>query len=59
MKTKYGVETEEKVIHPKTSPPGDLSHIQSPNPVIIVEAKKCLLTEPENTEADADSQPFD
>jgi hypothetical protein len=30
--------------HPETAPPGDPSHIQSPNPDAIVDAGKCLLT---------------
>ena len=30
--------------HSETAPPGDPSHIQSPNPDTIVDAKKCLLT---------------
>jgi hypothetical protein len=30
--------------YPETAPPGDPSHIQSPNPDTIVEANKCLLT---------------
>jgi hypothetical protein len=30
--------------HPETAPLGDLSHIQSPNPDIIVDANRCLLT---------------
>ena len=30
--------------HPDTAPPGDLSHIQPPNPDTIVEANKSLLT---------------
>ena len=41
--TKYGVETEAKAI-PETAPPGDPSHIQSPNPHTIVDTNKCLLT---------------
>ncbi|KRY94190.1 hypothetical protein T11_4960 [Trichinella zimbabwensis] len=28
----------------KTAPPGDPSHIQTPNQDTIVDAKKCLLT---------------
>ena len=36
--TKYGAEIEGK------APPGDLFHIQSPNPDTIVYANKCLLT---------------
>jgi hypothetical protein len=31
--------------HPETAPPGDPSHIQSPNPDTIENANKCLLTE--------------
>jgi hypothetical protein len=27
-----------------TSPPGDPSHIQTPNPDAVVDARKCLLT---------------
>ena len=30
--------------HPDTAPPGDPSHIQSPNPGTIVDANKYLLT---------------
>jgi hypothetical protein len=30
--------------HPETGPPGDPSHMQSPNPDTIVDANKCLLT---------------
>ena len=30
--------------HPETAPPRDPSHIQSPNPDTIVDAKTCLLT---------------
>jgi hypothetical protein len=30
--------------HSETAPPGDQSHIQSPNPYTIVDASKCLLT---------------
>ena len=36
--TKCGAKTDGKV------PPGDLSHIQFPNPNTIVDANKCLLT---------------
>lgn len=51
--TKYGreemqrqrVEQRLKERPSKTVPPGDLSHIQSPNPDTIVDAKKCMLTE--------------
>jgi hypothetical protein len=28
---------------PETAPPGDPSHMKTPNPDTIVEAKKCLL----------------
>jgi hypothetical protein len=42
--TKFGAETEGKVIHTVTVPPGDPSHIQLPNPDTIVNANKCLLT---------------
>jgi hypothetical protein len=35
---------EEGPSHPETAPPGDPSHIQSPNPDTIVDANKCLLT---------------
>jgi hypothetical protein len=35
METKSGAET---------APPGDPSHIQSPNPDTIVDAKKCMLS---------------
>ena len=28
----------------ETAPPGDPSHIQSPNPDTVVDANKCLLT---------------
>jgi hypothetical protein len=41
--TKCGAETKRKG-HPETAPPGDPSHIQTPNPDTIVDAKKCLLT---------------
>ena len=27
-----------------TAPPGDPSYMQTPNPEIIIDAKKCLLT---------------
>ena len=37
--TKCGAETEEKTIQ-KPPPPGDPSHIQSPNPDTIVDANK-------------------
>ena len=30
--------------HPETTLPGDPSHIQTPNPDFIADAKKCLLT---------------
>jgi hypothetical protein len=30
--------------HPETSPPGDPSYIQSPNPDTIVDAKQYMLT---------------
>ena len=30
--------------HPVTVPPGDPSHIQSPNPDTVVDAEKCMLT---------------
>jgi hypothetical protein len=30
--------------HPETAPPGDPSHIQSPNSDTIVDARKCMLT---------------
>ena len=30
--------------HPETAPPGDPSHMQTPNPDTIADAKKCLLT---------------
>jgi hypothetical protein len=43
METKCGTETERKG-HPEISPPEDQSHIKSPNPDTIVDAKKCLLT---------------
>jgi hypothetical protein len=39
IETKCGAETEGKA-----APPGDPSHIQSPNPDTIVDAKKCMLT---------------
>ena len=54
--------------HPETVPPGDPSHIQSPNPDAIVHAQKCMLTGAvserpcqslRNTESDACSQPLD
>jgi hypothetical protein len=31
--------------HPETAPPGDPSHIQSPNLDVIMNARKCLLIE--------------
>ena len=31
--------------HPETAPPGDLCHIQSPNPDTVVKANKNMLTE--------------
>jgi hypothetical protein len=31
--------------HPETTLPRDPSHLQTPNPYIIVDVKKCLLTE--------------
>ena len=34
----------EKKDHPETAPPGDPSHIETPNPDNIAHAKKCLLT---------------
>jgi hypothetical protein len=37
-----GAETEGKAI--QTAPPGDLSHMQTPNPDSIADDKKCLLT---------------
>jgi len=39
--TMSGAETEGVVT--QTSPPGDSSHMQPPNPVMIADAKKCLL----------------
>jgi hypothetical protein len=39
--TKCGAETKG---HPETVPPGHPSHIQTPNPGTLVNAKKCLLT---------------
>jgi len=45
METKCGVETPDvRKGHPETAPPGDPPHIQSPNPVTIVDVKKYLLT---------------
>jgi hypothetical protein len=41
--TKCGAETEGKAIQ-ETAPPGDPSHIQTPNTDTIVDAEKCLLT---------------
>jgi hypothetical protein len=43
METKCGPETEGNAI-PETAPPGDPSHVPTPNPDIIEETKKCLLT---------------
>ena len=44
-KKKCGSETEGKTIqHPETALPRDPSHIQSPNPDTIIDAKKCMLT---------------
>ena len=43
--TKCGAETEGRKGHPETAPPGDPSHTQTPNTDIIVDAKKCLVTE--------------
>ena len=40
--TKFRAEIEGKTI--QTVPPGDPSHIQSPNPDTIVDTNKCLLT---------------
>ena len=37
--TKSGAETEGKA-----APPGDPSHMQTPSPDTIADAKKCLLT---------------
>ena len=42
--TKNGAETEGKAIQ-RTALPGDPSHMQTPNPDTIADAKKCLLTE--------------
>ena len=41
--TKSGTETEGKAIQ-ETTPPGDPSHMQTPNPDTIADVKKCLLT---------------
>jgi hypothetical protein len=41
--TKFVAETEERA---ETAPPGDPSHIQTPNPDTIAYASKILLTEP-------------
>ena len=41
--TKCGAEAEGKAIQ-RLFPTGDPSHIQTPNPDTIVDAKKCLLT---------------
>ena len=43
MEIKCGAETEEKV-HLETAPHANPSHIKSPNPDTIVDAKKCLMT---------------
>jgi hypothetical protein len=43
METMCGGETEGKAIQ-KLHPPGNPSHILTPNPYIIMDAKKCLLT---------------
>jgi hypothetical protein len=43
MGTKCGAETEERP--PRDCPPGDPSYIESPNPDMILDAKKSLLTE--------------
>ena len=40
--TKCGAETEGMNYYPETAPPGDPSHIQSPNPDTTVDANKCL-----------------
>ena len=42
--TKCGAETEGMTEHPETAPPGDPSHIQSPNPDTTVDANNCFLT---------------
>jgi hypothetical protein len=34
-------------IDPETSSPGDPSHLHSANPDTVVDANKCLLTEPD------------
>jgi hypothetical protein len=39
--TKFRAESKD---HPETAPPGDPSHRQPPKPIIIVDAKKSLLT---------------
>ena len=41
--TKFRAETEGKTIQ-RLSPPGDPSHIQSPNTDTILVAKKCMVT---------------
>ena len=38
------MELENIILSLETAPPADPSHIQSPNPDTIVDAKKCLLT---------------
>ena len=44
IETKFGAEMEGIKDHPETAPPGDPSHMQTPNPDSIVDANKCLLT---------------
>ena len=43
IEIKFGAETEGTTIK-ETAPPGDPSHKQPPNPDIIVDANKSLLT---------------
>jgi hypothetical protein len=42
IEIKYGTETEGMTIQ-RLPPPGDPSHIESPNPDTIVDANKCFL----------------
>jgi hypothetical protein len=42
--TKYSWKEIQRKFHPEPAPPGDPSHIQTPNPDTIADAKKCLLT---------------
>jgi hypothetical protein len=45
MGAKCGAELKERRFQRWHAPPGDLSHIQSPNADTTVDANKCLLTE--------------